>query len=111
MPTGTPTTLAAVKVQLKLTDESEDDRLAPKVAAANAVVVGLPVAQGLPEAGAWPANIIEGATLLAVRLYRRKNSPAGKERIGADSAIMVAQSDPDLALLLELGAYERPSVG
>lgn len=113
MPTGTPTTLELAKEQLKIAvdDPAEDARLARNVAAANGFVVGLPVAEGLPESGDWPPMIQEGATLLAVRLFRRKNSPAGKEKAGADGAVFVASTDPDIALLLELGPYGRLSLG
>lgn len=111
MPTGTPTTVELVKELLKITTDVDDVRIGRKVDAANVVVAGLPVAYGLPETGDWPANIQEGATLLAARLYRRKNSPAGKERVGSDSAVLVVQADPDVALLLETGDYARPSVG
>jgi hypothetical protein len=112
LPAGDPTTVELVDAQLKL-NGAEDARLALPVAAANAVVVGLPVAQVLDveTPGAWPANVVLGATLLAARLYLRKNSPRGKERAGGEGAILVAQGDPDIALLLELGPHARPSVG
>lgn len=110
MPTGTPTTLAMVKVHLGMTDEVDDLRLQPKVDAANALVLGLPVTASLPLDGVWPADVALGATLLAAHLWRRKNSPAGQVPTGAQGAVYVQRADPDIAQLLRVGDYETPSV-
>lgn len=118
-----PTTLDLVKVQLKIDDNDDDARLEPIVAAVNVVVRRLPVAQGITgetgdpaadppiPANAWPADVRQGATLLAARLWKRKNSPAGVEAFGADGAVYVRRNDPDIAMLLQLGDYAKPLVG
>lgn len=64
-----------------------------------------------PEGTAWPEDTVTGAHLLAVRLYRRRNSPSGVETFGAEGAAYVSRNDPDVAMLLQLGAYAPPWVG
>lgn len=59
----------------------------------------------------WPPNIKLGAKMLAARLYRRRNSPAGVESLGELGPVYVSRNDPDLAQLLRIGRYERPKVG
>lgn len=59
----------------------------------------------------WPPNIRLGAKMLAGRLYRRRNSPAGVESLGELGPVYVSRNDPDLAQLLRIGRYERPKVG
>lgn len=59
----------------------------------------------------WPPNIRLGAKMLAARLYRRRNSPAGVESLGELGPVYVSRNDPDLAQLLCIGRYERPKVG
>jgi hypothetical protein len=50
--------------------------------------------------------------MLAGRLYRRRNSPAGVEAFSdLGGAVYVQRNDPDIALLLRTGAYARPMVG
>jgi hypothetical protein len=121
-----PTTLELVKLQLKIADDdpTDDDRLEPIVAAVNVRVRRFPIAQGITGetdndpnadppvvASPWPPDIRQGATLLAARLWKRKNSPAGVEAFGAEGAVYVRRNDPDIALLLDLGDYAKPSVG
>lgn len=52
-----------------------------------------------------------GATMLAARLHRRRNSPGGLESIDGTVASYVARSDPDVARLLGIDAFAAPSVG
>ncbi|QFG13038.1 head-to-tail adaptor [Gordonia phage Schiebs] len=59
----------------------------------------------------WPANVAEGATMLAARLHRRRNSPSGVESFGELGPVYVQRNDPDVAMLLGLGAWTPPRVG
>lgn len=114
-PVDGPATTGKVKAQLKISDNADDGAIDAIVAAVNAVVRGLPVAQ-LPDpaegvALVWPANVEHGANMLAGRLFRRRNSPSGVEAFGAQGPVYVNRNDPDIAMLLELGDYSRPGVG
>lgn len=60
---------------------------------------------------AWDADIVRGAVMLAGRFYRRRNSPGGVETFGAEGAAYVSRSDPDVAMLLQIGPYAPPVVG
>lgn len=59
----------------------------------------------------WPAYWKQGAKMLAQRVYRRRDSPAGVEAMGELGPVYVSRNDPDLAQLLELGRYAKPVVG
>ena len=61
-------------------------------------------------ADAIPDDIYQGAVMLAARLYRRRNSPAGIETMG-ESVNYVASFDPDLDQFLRRGRYRMPAVG
>lgn len=102
---------AAVKLTLGIADADDDDVLAPVVAAVDLVVRSLPVADKARGLEAWPANVTHGATMLAARLYRRKGSPEGVAAFGADGPVYIQRNDPDVAMLLELGAWAGPAVG
>lgn len=102
---------AAVKLNLGIDDAVDDDVIAPVVAAVDLVVRTLPVADKARGLAAWPANITHGATMLAARLYRRKGSPEGVAAFAADGPVYVQRNDPDVAMLLELGAWASPAVG
>lgn len=72
---------------------------------------GLPVAVRDTE-GLWPAKVQLGAVMLAARLVRRRNSPAGIALFTAEGgAAYVSRQDPDVAQLLELGAAATPRIG
>lgn len=58
-----------------------------------------------------PEAVALGATMLAARLYRRRNTPEGVATFTNDGAVYVSRNDPDVALLLGLGAYSGPVVG
>jgi hypothetical protein len=119
LPPG-PATLAGVKTLLKVTTTADDDLITAAVDGTNAYVAELParwlyvppIDPADPPTLAWPADTILGATMLAGRLYRRRNSPAGVEAFSdLGGAVYVQRNDPDIALLLKTGAYARPMVG
>ena len=114
LPAGDPTTIADVKAWASITDERDDAVLAQVFAAVNVLVRGLPVAQRLdadPALGAWPGDIKLGATMLAARMHRRRNTAGGVEAAGAFGVAYVRRNDPDVAQLLQLGEYATPLVG
>jgi hypothetical protein len=50
--------------------------------------------------------------MLAGRLYRRRNNPAGLADFAAEGGpVFVQRNDPDIAMLLRIGAYTPPRVG
>lgn len=111
LPEGGPTTLALVKVHLSISDTRDDARLNSIIVAVNNVVRGLRVSELAVGQENWPARIVEGATMLAGRLFRRKNSPAGVEAFGSLGAAYVQRNDPDIAQLLKLGTWQTPQIG
>ena len=110
-PEDGPATVDQMKGRLKiaLDDATDDVDLEDIEAAVNSVVRGLPVAQ--VDAAAWPARVTLGANMLGARLFRRRNSPTGVETFGADGPAYVSRNDPDVAQLLQIGAYTKPAVG
>lgn len=96
---------------------ADTERLDRIAAAVNSWVRRLPVCEAVDAASPaeWrvveDSHIVEGATMLGARLYRRKNTPDGVASITADGVAYVRRSDPDIALLLDLGEYAPPSVG
>lgn len=111
MPEQGPATTDGVR---RLFDVSADDEilLEASCAAANAFVRDLPIAKRHDAASdveqAWPANVSLGADMLAGRIFRRRNSPAGVETLGDLGPLYVSRSDPDITMLLQL---RRPAVG
>lgn len=63
------------------------------------------------EDGAWRDRVVLGATMLGARLFRRRNTASGVETFAGDGAVYVSRNDPDIAQLLQLGAYAKPAVG
>lgn len=110
LPPG-PATLPGVKALLRITTTDDDDLITAAVDGANAWVITLPAS--VPDAAnEWLANTTYGATMLAGRLYRRRNSPAGVEAFSdLGGAVYVQRNDPDIAMMLRIGAYARPMVG
>lgn len=102
-----PATVERVRVMLRAGGSVADDDLAPVVAGVNAFVARLPYV----EANAWADDVKQGANMLAARLYRRRNSPAGVESVSELGAVYVQRNDPDVAMMLGIGAYSRPIVG
>lgn len=119
LPPAGPATLEAVKDQLRIdpTDTADDAYLARLVSGVNRKVRRWPVAGYASQAGtlpadrSWPEDILEGAVMLVARLARRRNSPAGFESFAGEGAVYVQRNDPDIAQLLELGAYQGPVLG
>ena len=102
-------TVAKVADQLGLVGTSHNDELAPVIAAVEALVTSY---NETPVDGEqWPANLQLGAVMLAARIYRRRNSPAGVESMGEIGPVYVSRNDPDLAQLLKIGKYAPPKVG
>jgi hypothetical protein len=104
-PTDGVTSAALVAVQLSMDPDDAGvlDKLAATVAAVNEWVGEY--------ARSRPAARALGATMLAARLYRRRNSPEGVATFTADGAVYVQRNDPDVAMLLGIGAYAPPVVG
>jgi len=114
LPEG-PATEATVKANLNiaLDDTADDKRLELTINAANSVVAALPLVADLSaDVDEWPGRIVLGATLLASRWFKRSNSPAGVVDLGGEAGVVYVQrNDPDIGMMLGLGAYARPSVG
>lgn len=117
-PNEGPTTAELVKAQLSIdpADDVDDDAIDRVVAAANQLVQELRIAAPFntdPAPADWAAGarIVEGATLLAARLFERRNSPNGVAAFGDGGVAYVQRNDPDVAQLLRIGAYGRPAVG
>lgn len=101
---------ALVWLGIKAGSTGPDVAAAPAVAAAVAGFIdSLPGV--VPEA--WTPAQRQGATMLAARIIRRRNSLSGVEAFSGDAggAVYVSRNDPDVALLLGLGAYKKPRVG
>lgn len=107
-PTDEPTSRDAIKTHLgiELTDTRDDVFIDSVAAATNSFVRGTPIAD--IDASAWPERVELGSTMLAARLVRRRNSPDGVQALTEQGAAFVSRSDPDVAMLLELGAWSRP---
>lgn len=100
---ATDAALVADQLNMDPTDGAVLGRLAATVAAVNALV---------PRMARTPPDAVTlGATMLAARLYRRRNSPEGVATFTADGAVYVQRNDPDVAMLLGIGAYAPPVVG
>lgn len=98
------TTAEAVASYLRLT--TADAACGQVAEAVNAYLDG---ADNLTDdAGTPRASAKLGATMLAARLHRRRNSPAGIESFTADGAAYVTRYDPDAALLLQ---FDAPGIG
>lgn len=59
----------------------------------------------------WPDDVVRGATMLAARLYARRNSPTGVAAFTDAGPAYVSRWDPDLERLFGIGAYAPPKVG
>lgn len=96
------------KVAAHLQMRGDREGVAPAVAAVNAFMrrVAEPAA-----GGEWSPDQMYGATMLAARVHRRRNSPAGVETLGDMGPTYVSRYDPDLEMLLGFGAWQTPKVG
>ena len=63
-----------------------------------------------PPTFAPDGEVYQGAVMLAARLVRRRNSPAGIETF-SDSVAYVSRWDPDIQRALRQGAYAWPALG
>lgn len=119
LPEGGPATLAAVRVRVGLAvdDNSEDAALEPIVEAVNDEVRCWQVAErsAAPETPVeertWRRGTELGANMLCSRLYSRRNSPIGVEAYAAGGPVYVQRNDPDIGMLLKLGAWSAGVVG
>lgn len=113
LPDSGPTSTTLVRDWLRIPegDTRDDSVLAIVVPAVNNQVRGWPCSQVAVGAAAWPDRIVAGATMLAARLVRRRNSPSGVEAFSSDGAVYVSRTDPDIAQLLQLGTHQPPTVG
>lgn len=108
-PPATSTALVAGHLGVHATDPEADELAAP-VAAVNAWVAHH-LADRRTAGGGWPEYIATGATMLAARIYRRRNSPAGVEAFNEMGPVYVQRNDPEVAQLLGLGRWAPPAVG
>lgn len=113
LPETEPVDVVAVKalsyVGNTLTPDDEE-RLSRIVAAVNGSIRELPVSDRADGALTWPARIVEGGVMLAGRLFRRKDTPAGVSVMGDGVAVYVRRNDPDIAFLLELDDHSKPAI-
>lgn len=108
-----PADPAKVIARLRLSDETDVTEATEATEAVNAAVRSWPCGTSSlkgDEVEAWPADTVLGATMLAARVFRRRNSPLGVEAIG-DGPVYVRRNDPDVAMLLRLGDNLTPRVG
>lgn len=113
VPVAGPADRDSVKLLLRIGGTSDDAVIDQVVAAVNSMVRDLPVAT--PDSGAtwatWPDRVVLGAVMLSARLFRRRDTPSGVQTFGDYGPVYVQRNDPDVAQLLQLGAYKRPAVG
>lgn len=95
-------TTAEVAEWLKL--PAADDHLDTIVEAVNGMVTEW-------HGETWPPGVALGAKMLAARLHRRRNSPAGVESFSEMGASYVSRYDTDLDRQLRIGAWTPPRVG
>lgn len=116
-PAEGPTSDDAVKARLHIADDRDDAAISGVVAAVNQLVRDdVAIAQAFntdPAPADWSAGprIVEGATMLAARLFERRNSPNGVAAFGDGGVAYVQRNDPDVAQLLKIGTYAPPMVG
>lgn len=60
--------------------------------------------------GAWAADHVQGATLLAGQMWRRRGG-TGVEFSPSGDPVYIQRNHPDIARLLGLGPWQRPVVG
>lgn len=104
------TTVEAAGQWLQLTgDLGGDAVLSSCVTTANSVVDRyIDPDQPVPSA----ADAHQAATMLAARLYRRRNSPEGVQGITPDGvAVGIVRTDADIARLLRIDTFTTPQVG
>ena len=116
LPEGGPTDITRVVTYARIKNgvdgltPAEQTEMDDTVAAINEWVRGLPVADAARGSESWPSAIVKGATMMAGRLWRRRDTNGGIYSAGDVVPIFVHTRDPDVALLLKLGDYGKPSV-
>lgn len=63
------------------------------------------------ESYGWLPRIDRASNMLGLRLWRRRDSPAGVASFAGEGAVYISRNDPDIAQLLGLGDYAKPMVG
>jgi len=96
---------------------TDDPNLKQCVAATNALVAGLPTIATVPDPDdpdappGWADQTITGAIMLAARLVRRRNSPAGVEALLDSGPAYVSRYDSDISRMLRLDRWTPPQIG
>ncbi len=112
LPVEGPTTPAQVKAWAGVTDARLDALIDDICAAVKEMVDTLPIVADIdPVPDAYPARVVQGSTMLAARILKRRNSIDGVQALTDEGASYVSRSDPDVAQLLQIGAYGKPAVG
>jgi hypothetical protein len=108
---------ADVKAQLRITGaDVADDDLIQRCSAAvepqveRARLDQFVLAELVPPVFDPDAEVYQAAVMLAARLVRRRNSPAGIESF-AMSVVYVSRYDPDIARALRADVWAHPAVG
>lgn len=108
-----PVTVDAVSDALGIPPSSDADAgwLANVVDAVNAWVARLPVILDRPDPHAsWPPDVTLGATMLAVHQYHSRSAPYGRAGLDIAGGFQTAYADPEVARLLQLRRWARPSI-
>lgn len=105
-----PATVEAVAGWLGITDDNPDHaHVVEVVPAVNDFVRSFHTAPA--EGQEWPPMVVRGAVMLAARITRRRNSPAGVESFTELGPTYVSRYDVDLDRLLGLGNYRQIVAG
>lgn len=59
----------------------------------------------------WPERWRLGCMMLIARVDRRRMSPSGVDTVTEMGPVYMSRKDPEVAQLLEIGAYSRLEVG
>ena len=112
--------IADVKDQLRIDglDTDDDDLINRAIGSAQIEVerarrdqfTATPNVPAAPPVFTPDGEVYQGAVMLAARLVRRRNSPAGIETF-SDSVAYVSRWDPDIQRALRQGNYAWPAVG
>lgn len=114
LPADGPATLGNVKTHLGIAaeDSTDDDLIQESVDAVNAKVRTWRCSSVGEDRPDWDhpeaAAVVRGSTMLAARLHRRKDTPDGVTAFAGDAPVYVQRQDPDVAMLLGLGAHSKP---
>lgn len=84
-----------------------DKHMEAVTTAVNAYVDALPSIERV-DGGAWAKTTMLGATMLAARLYKRRNSPNGIESFAEIGNTYVSRYDSDIARMLHIESFRKP---